>query len=194
MDVDRRGDSDVLATSVEDVDAFLLILDRHFDAIAAYVGRRVGSAHSEDLVSEVFVRAFGHRRRYDPNKADVLAWLFGIATNVLREHFRKSRKEVALANRMQLEAGVAVAASADDDSPRVPLIIEAVLGLSAKDREPLLLYALGDLENQQIANALDIPIGTVRSRINRARGRLRRQLGEAASTPRGLPKEGIANG
>ena len=188
MGLERQSDSELLVSSVEDADAFLVVFERHFDRIAGYVGRRAGVAHSEELVSEVFARAFAHRRRYDPTKADVLAWLYGIATNVLREHFRESRRELALADKMQAYTGGATTADADDGSPRVPLIVEAVRGLSAKDREPLFLYALADLDYQQIANALNVPVGTVRSRINRARGHLRRQLKEAWPIPRRLSK------
>jgi len=203
MTSELRTDSELLASSVANPEAFLGLFERHFDRIAEYVARRAGGGAGDELASEVFVRAFADRRRYDPNRADVLPWLYGIATNVLREHFRESRRELALAEKLSTEvaAGAAVASSRSDDdlASRVGV---AMRELSAKDREPLLLYALGDLDYQEIADALTVPIGTVRSRINRARAQLRQLLDDSAKTtraaavtaPRLLAREGTSNG
>lgn len=195
MGLETQTDEQAVASSVEDPDAFVLIFDRHFDRIAGYLSRRAPASRVEELTSEVFVRAFKGRRRYDPDKADVLPWLYGIATNVLRESAREERRFLALIDRVATSGlGSLSVFSGERATTLAPQIASALGRLAADEREPLFLYALADLDYRQIAEALDIPVGTVKSRINRARGRLRQELAEAVAPPQLFKEEGISNG
>lgn len=193
MNLSQRSDEEVLAFSVNDPDAFLMILDRHFDRMGAYIARRSEPSRAEELTTEVFVRAFANRRRYRRGTGEVLAWLYGIATNVLREARREKRRELDLLARIE-------ATAQDERSPGPndraigPVVASALLGLSEHEREPLLLYALADLDYAQIAAALDAPVGTIKSRMNRAREHLRRQLDQAAAVQQRAMKEGVQDG
>lgn len=195
MSLHHKSDAEVLSSSVEDPEAFLLVFDRHFDRIAGYMARRASASEVEELASEVFLRAFASRRRFDRSRADVLPWLYGIATNVLRENRRRERHELELVARMEAVArGGSGTEATNADGPLAPRVAGALLSLSSKEREPLLLYALADLDYGQIAEALDVPLGTVKSRINQARNRLRRELGETGGMPPRLIEKGLGNG
>ena len=123
--------------------------------------------------------AFDRRRRYDARYSDARPWLFEIATNLLRDHFRTVRRE-----EQKLTRSATLDALAPSDSePGVlerqllgPQLAQALQGLPAGDRDALLLLAWADLDYGQIAQALDVPLGTVRSRIHRARQRVRDHL------------------
>lgn len=139
---------------------------------------RAGSA-GEDIAAEAFRVAFDRRRRYDENYSDARPWLFGIATNLLREHFRSARREERKLERSLARDAVPRCDRELDDLERQllgPEVAAALEGIPAADRDALLLMAWADLDYEQIAHALGIPTGTVRSRIHRARQRLREHL------------------
>lgn len=194
MNLTQRSDEEVLVLSVENPEAFLVIFDRHFDRIAAYLARRSDAAQVDELSSEVFVRAFAHRRRFARERAEVVAWLYGIATNVLRENWRAERRQLELVARAKAIARGVRPAATTDEGLSMPLVASAIARLAANEREPLLLYALADLDYAQIAAALEVPVGTVKSRINRAREHLRRDLADSEIAARHLTKEGISDG
>src|SRR5829696_3726503 len=162
-------DGAAIARSVDDPDAFLIVFERHYDTIARYLARRLPVSLAEDLAAETFARAFEGRARYDRSRPDALPFLYGIAANLVRRHRRSEQRML----RAYARAG-AEAAPGPVDEPSDTRQLAAVLStLSADEREVLLLVAWADLEYAQIAEALAIPIGTVRSRLNRARARLR---------------------
>jgi RNA polymerase sigma-70 factor (ECF subfamily) len=162
---------------------FAAVFDRHYHAVHRYLARRVGPDLADDLAAETFTTAFDVRRRYDTAHPDALPWLFGIATNLLRHHHRGE------ARRLRAYARLDRPADADDgfdgiearlDAERAgPAIAEALMRLSAGERDVLLLFAWADLRYEEIAVALRIPIGTVRSRLNRARRRVCELIGES---------------
>lgn len=160
-----RSDAAVIATSVGDRGAFAEIFERHFDAIYSYLARRVGPQLAGDLAAEVFLTAFERRSRYDAGRPDALPWLYGIAANKVRRHRRdEDRRLRALA-----KSHMTPAAGAEHLFAMDALVAEALVSLQPGDREVLLLYAWADLAYDEIAVALDIPLGTVRSRLHRAR-------------------------
>lgn len=149
-------------------EAFEELFELHFDAIYAYLARRLGPDLARDLASETFTSAFAARKRYDAARGEVRPWLFGIANNLLRRHYRDEERRLrALARLDTPETGF---------PPEEPRLADALRELSAEERDVLLLFAWADLEYAEIASALDVPIGTVRSRLHRARGHIRAAL------------------
>src|SRR5215218_4283616 len=88
------SDSEALGASRADPRAFVVIFERHFDAVNRYLRRRVPADLADDLAAETFVRAFQHRRRYRAQRDDARPWLFGIAMNLVREHLRHEQREL----------------------------------------------------------------------------------------------------
>ncbi|WP_233492117.1 RNA polymerase sigma factor [Blastococcus sp. TF02A-30] len=173
-------DAELIASSVDDPAAFAPLFDRHAATVHRYLGRRVGEL-ADDLLSETFLVAFRRRGAYRAEHVEVRPWLLGIATNVVRGHERAERRRYRLlakaAGRPE-EHGEDPADSAarlDAEALRGPLAA-ALAGLKARDRDALLLLAWGDLGYAEIAAVLDVPVGTVRSRLNRARRQTRAAL------------------
>lgn len=166
-------DADLIRASMTDPDAFLVLLERHGAAIKRYVTRRVGTSHAEDLVSETFTAAFDGRGRYDPARPDALPWLLGIATNLLRAHWRAERRQLEAAGRLAgLERTAANGEPSSGDGFERAHVAEALRRLGRRDRDALLLFAWGELTYAEVALATGVPVGTVRSRIARARRKL----------------------
>jgi RNA polymerase sigma factor (sigma-70 family) len=159
-------------------DAFVEVVRRHEMAVHGYLARRAGQDMAGDLLSEVWLRSFAARGGYDPAQADALPWLYGIARNVLREHWRASP-----------HTGSGPAPEAvdpwDDVDARLDLaagakgMLTAVRALPRGEREVLLLVAWEQLTPAEAALVLGIPQGTARSRLHRARGALRQVLGRS---------------
>jgi RNA polymerase sigma-70 factor (ECF subfamily) len=148
----------------------------HLPAIVRYLRRRLGDDAAEDAAADVFTRALrAHAKGQDVS----LPWLFGVAANVISERHRSERRRLRAVERL---AGQAPRADlpAEPGAELDPELIRALRSLDRGDREALLLVAWGELSYEQVAEALSIPVGTVRSRIFRAR----RQLASAASTTR----------
>ncbi len=172
------SDADAIAASVDDPSAFDLVFDRHFDVVFRYLRRRVGRHRAEELAAETFAQALASRERFDAAYADARAWLFGIAVNLLRHHYRREEREL----RAFARSGSDPLASEEPSLERLDaeaskaVVASALAQLPAIEREALLLYAWAELGYGEIAQALGIPVGTVRSRLSRARGRLRELL------------------
>jgi RNA polymerase sigma factor (sigma-70 family) len=160
-----------------DADAFGALFERHARAIYNYCFRRTGDwARAEDLTSVVFLECW--RRRDVELKGDkVRPWLFGIATNVCRSQRRSLARHRAALRR--LPAPDRALEFADDtldrleDERRMRALLAFVTRLPKREQDVLALCLWADLSYEEAASALDIPVGTVRSRLARARGRLR---------------------
>jgi RNA polymerase sigma-70 factor (ECF subfamily) len=178
-----RTDAEVIAGSLDDPERFAVIFDRHADEIHRYAARRLGQQAAADVVSEVFLAAFRNRGRYQPSRTDARPWLYGIATKVISQQLR------AEGRRAHLLAAVAAAAPAEPAAAdigdriaalRLHEVLAGVLaGLSPADRELVLLVAWAELSYEQAAQALQIPIGTVRSRLHRVRAKVRHAVDPA---------------
>jgi RNA polymerase sigma factor (sigma-70 family) len=176
-----RSDAAIIAASIGDPQAFTALFARHFDAIDRWLHRRVGTPLAEDLAAETFTRAFDHRERFDPAFADARPWLFGIAANLVHDHQRAELRRLrALARVERWEAGsedlAAGAVARADAALAGPAVAAALARLRAEERDVLLLVAWAGLEYDEVATATGVPIGTVRSRLHRARRRLRAEL------------------
>jgi RNA polymerase sigma factor (sigma-70 family) len=189
---DQLDDGAVFARSVTDPEVFTIIFDRHYRAVYGYLARRVGSAIADDLAAETFVLAFEQRSAYRPEAERALPWLLGIAVNLLAHHRRSEARQLrALAAAGSLEAG----SHAESTAGSVPQRLVAGLEqLDDHDREALLLYAWAELKYAEIADVLGIPVGTVRSRLNRARRKLRNALEPPSDNVVQLRREGVAGG
>ena len=152
------SDAAIIERSVAVPECFAEIFDRHAEGIYRYAARRLGQQAAADVMSEVFLVAFRNRRRY----ARVLAAVPGVpATDVVADE-------------------VLDRVTAAQLRPR----IMRVLGeLSDSDRELVLLVAWAELSYEQAAQALGIPLGTVRSRLHRIRVKLRRVAGLNLASP-----------
>jgi RNA polymerase sigma-70 factor (ECF subfamily) len=179
-------DAQIISTSQSDPSRFGEIFDRHFPAIHRYVNRRVGRELADDLASETFSVAFRNRERFDPTREDAGPWLFGIAANLLRDHKRSERRRLLAYARTGIDpvqdGGFDAADARLDASAAGPAVARALARLTPGDRETLLLYAWADLSYQEIGDALAIPIGTVRSRIHRARQQVHEILAASGSS------------
>jgi RNA polymerase sigma-70 factor (ECF subfamily) len=173
-------DAEVIARSITEPECFALIFERHFDPIHRYVSRRLGELLADDLAMQVFTLAFDHRRRFRLEVASARPWLYGIATNLIRTHRRTERRLLAALCRLgACEVPAPDPTSSAERGAELRCVAQALSGLNDGQREVLLLHAWVGLCDAEIAAALDIPVGTVGSRLLRARRRLRSALDRA---------------
>jgi RNA polymerase sigma factor (sigma-70 family) len=165
-----------------DPDAFAAVYDRYADRIHGYCYRRSASWHvAEEITSGVFLEAWRRRADVvvDPD-AGVLPWLYGVAANLLRNHARSRRRYERFLARIpgqgtEPDFSEEVDGRVDRLAALEPLR-RALASLSDDDRDLLLLGIAEGLTPTQLATALNVPAGTVRSRLSRARRRLRNEL------------------
>ncbi|MEO3930117.1 RNA polymerase sigma factor [Micromonosporaceae bacterium B7E4] len=195
VDVGTLTDAAVIERSVRDPESFAVIFDRHAPYIRRYLARRLGADSADDLLAETFLAAFRRRERFDTGRPDARPWLYGIATNVVSQHRREEEREYRL--RQAYVPTPSEASHADRVTAVVTaqslrqVLCGALAGLSTGDRDVLLLIAWEELTYEETAAALEIPVGTVRSRLNRARKLLRGALG---SDPTDTIEEKSSNG
>jgi RNA polymerase sigma-70 factor (ECF subfamily) len=157
--------------------AFGTLFERHANEIYNFCFRRVGDwSTAEDLLSIVFLEAW-RRRGKDLPPGKVLPWLYGIAANVTRNQRRSQRRYAAALRRMPASpADPSFAELADallDDERQMQHMRVLVQGLPKHEQDVFALCGWSELSYEDAAVALDVPIGTVRSRLSRARARLR---------------------
>jgi RNA polymerase sigma-70 factor (ECF subfamily) len=182
--VDDESDAAVIAASLASPVSFGAIFDRHATVLHRYLVRRLGPDEAESMVGEVFRIAFEKRHTYDLERPTARPWLYGIATNLLAKHRRREARRIHAVARLaahrlppiDLADGVSSAVDAADLWPRVA---DAVTALPEPERDALVLHVWEGLSYEEVADALGVPIGTVRSRLNRARGRLRELAGSS---------------
>jgi RNA polymerase sigma-70 factor (ECF subfamily) len=155
--------------------------DRHVDTIHRYVARRIGDDEAAELTAETFRIALERFDRYDPERGGERPWLYGIASNVLRHHWRGEQRRLRAHLHHAIESHVPIgdpligAEVRVDAQRRLEQVVTAIEQLDPQDRDLLILIAWEGCTSSEAAQALDIPAGTVRSRLNRIRARLREQ-------------------
>ena len=157
------------------------VFDAYFPEIHRYAAKRLGRDAAADVAAQTFLEAFRQRERYDPERANVRTWLYGIATKVVGRH---QRTETRL---LRLRARLGSGRGAEEHTERVDSRVSAeglrgkldraIAALPRGQRDVLLLVALAELSHDEVAAALGISYGTVGSRLNRARTTLRKALG-----------------
>jgi len=178
-------DGAAIAASVRDPRAFEAVFERHFDVVWRYACRRAGAQVADDVAAQTFVVAFDRRSRFRDGVCSARPWLLGIATNLLRRHRRTelTRLRAQAAAPIERSPGMDEAVDRATAATLAPVAARALAKLPRRDREILALLAWAELTYEQIAEALGIPVGTVRSRAHRARVRVRELLeAEAAIT------------
>jgi len=181
-DDDADDDAALIERSRHDPEAFAGLYDRHAAPLHRYAARRLGVSAADDIVADTFFDAFRGRHRYNLSVSDARPWLYGIAANLIGKH---SRAEVRMLRAYARTGADPVLAEAHIDEADGRLasaavrqdLAAALAGLAAGDRDVLLMIAWADLSYTEVATALGIPVGTVRSRLHRARARIRTALG-----------------
>lgn len=160
-----------------DAEAFGLLFERHARAIYNYCFRRTGDwVASEDILSIVFLEAW-RRRDVELAEGVVLPWLYGVATNVVRNHRRSQRRLAAAVRRLPKEEAESDFSEASDerldDERQMRTALAMLDQLPRREQEVFVLCAWTGLSYEHAAIALGVPVGTVRSRLSRSRARMR---------------------
>lgn len=178
----HADDATIISLSVFDPEQFAIVFRKHAPAIQRYVTRRIGHEAADDVVAETFLVAFRQRASYRDDERDCLPWLYGIATNLVGRHWRTEVRQLRLLARTGADPvteaftdRVDAAVTADSAKARLGA---ALAGLPANQRDALLLVAWAGLSYDQAALATGVPLGTIQSRVSRARRRLRLQLAD----------------
>ena len=174
-------DVECVERSLTEPKAFGLIFDRHFRAVHTYLHRRAGRDLADDLAAETFALAYSQRASWRAS-GSVLPWLYGIATNLLHRHRRTERRRLHAYGRNGVDRWTTYedeATARVDGSSLDARLASALAAMRPRERDALLLYALADLGYEEIALALDVPVGTVRTWLYRARLTAQRELAGA---------------
>ena len=159
----------------DDADAFGLLFARHGPRIHGYVLRRTGDpAVAEDITAVVFLEAWRRRAGVTLDQPSALPWLYGVAGNVTRRWHRSRRRHQAALTRL---AGLparspALVETQAEAAEEAAAVLARIAGLPRRQREVLVLSVWEGLSHHEIAVALGIAPGTVKSRLSRARAHL----------------------
>ncbi len=187
-------DAAIITESIDWPAAFGEIYDRHASVLLGYLVRRVGQSEAEGLLGELFRIAFEKRATFDVTRPNARPWLYGIAARLILKHYRSTGRQSHAMTRL-------ASVRTDDSDPFDEAIVDradrsqqlaqtlaAINRLPEADREVLLLFAWEGLSYGLIAEALDIPVGTVRSRLNRIREHLREPRATSGKEPDNIPR------
>ena len=176
--MDAESDAAIIAASLEQPAQFGVLFDRHATTLYRYFVRRAGPDEADGLLGELFRVAFERRTTYQLERADARPWLYGIGTKLLAKHRRSEARRLRATARLAARGttagdftdGIAATLDAAQLWPRVS---EVIATLPDGERDALLLFVWEGLSYEEIADSLEIPVGTVRSRLNRVRRRMR---------------------
>lgn len=193
-------DSEIIRRSLTHPPAFAELFDRHSRSVNAFATYRIGRHAAEDVLSETFLVAFRRRADYDDDVESAVPWLLGIASRLIRRHRAVEAKHwrsfavSVTGDEHSSDGGFDEAMTRVDAERRVQSMKSRIAALAPRDRETLLLYAWHGLTYDEVATALGVPVGTVRSRLNRVRRRLdpaRRAQAHAQSVE--VEQEGVSH-
>lgn len=161
-----------------DADAFGVLFERHGRALYNFLFRLCGDwSEAEDLTSATFLVAYRRRGCSNVEEGKVLPWLYGVALNAARNRrrsLRRGRLALGRAGAPRAEHDIGPDALARIDAERrMRELLPLIRSLPRRERDVLSLCGLGGLSYEDAAAALGVPVGTVRSRLSRARARLR---------------------
>jgi RNA polymerase sigma-70 factor (ECF subfamily) len=169
-------DAELISRSLAgDGESFVEMISRHEAVVGAYLHRRVGRSVAEELLAEVWIAAFGSRGTYDHTYDDARPWLFGVARNTLRRHWRNRRPEDLVGDLSDLAPGSDPWPAVDDRLDGAAMLRNALADLRLNQRDVLTLVVWEELSIADAARALGIPVGTARYALHQARLSLRDQ-------------------
>ena len=172
---ESRSDAEIILASIENPDEFGEIFDRHYDRVYAYAARRLKPSDAADVTAEVFLKAFRLRKRFDVKYPSCFPWLLGIARNTAGDRLRATKRRERVYLRLQGDTTPSMSDQADERlvAEATSRQLNSALGaLPRNDREAFLLFAVDGLTYAEIGATLNIPAGTVGSRIARARRKI----------------------
>jgi RNA polymerase sigma factor (sigma-70 family) len=148
--------------------------ERHSDDVYRYIARRLGADLAADLTADTFRIALQRSEAFDPAAGHERAWLYGIASNLIRGQWRTERRRLHAMQRAGSRAETAIDPLLDADgrvdaAPALAAVLALVADLAPDDRDLLTLTAWEGCSYAEAAAALGIPVGTVRSRLHRIR-------------------------
>ena len=176
----EADDAFLIERSRREPEVFAGVFHRHAPEIKRYVTRRLGADAAEDVVADTFLAAF-RGRGLRPVTVQRSPWLYGIATNLIRRHKRVEVRQLRVLERTGVDPVTVPFTERSDERLSAGAVrrrlAAALTRLPAGHRDVLLLVTWGGLTYVEAAQAMDIPVGTVRSRANRARSKVRKELG-----------------
>ncbi len=206
---DDLSDGDLwLRARAGDSEAFAGVFERHREPVRAYCARRSGSLDAaDDLVSIVFLEAWRRRADVELIYDSVLPWLYGVAGRTVQRRTRTALRHRRLLDRLSNHAPVdpggpagdpvfadhadQVAARVDDER-HLRQVTASLSRMGRLDQEVLLLCLWQELDTASAAIALQVPVGTVKSRLSRARARLQQATRDGAGPPLDLRPQSTA--
>ncbi|GAA4512091.1 RNA polymerase sigma factor [Actinoallomurus oryzae] len=174
-------DAEIIRLSGREPERFAEIFDRYYAEVYGYAERRLGPSLADDVAAETFLIAFDRRDRYDAAHSIARPWLYGIASNLISRHHRAETRHYRALTRVGPPG--TVDGPADQALGRVDAqsnrgrLARALAAIPRGDRDVLLLVAWAGMTGEEAGRALDIPSGTARSRLHRARRKIRAALG-----------------
>jgi RNA polymerase sigma-70 factor (ECF subfamily) len=174
-DMPEKTDEALLDLAGRDETAFMMLFERHREVIFRVAYRLTNSdAAAEDITQECFLSLLNAAGRFDPAKGSLRTWLYGAVRNQARRYHGLRDGETDLDDTEIDEAAEQGQALLQQE--RSQLIRQAISALPLQQREALILFQYEELPLEEIATILSIDIGAVKSRLHRARARLRRIL------------------
>lgn len=177
-----------------DEEAFALLYRRHQGPLYRFALRMTGSPWgAEEIVQDVFMLLIREPKKYDPTRGPLAGLLFGIARNRVMKHLERAPREVALEEKNEDGTGSGIVlqdsytpAAWVEKQERAQHVRAAVLELPVEFREAIVLCELEEMSYEEAAQALNCPIGTIRSRLHRGRALLLARLEMLRAAPRGM--------
>lgn len=175
---ERTPDDDALVGSCTDADRFVMVFEMRHREIWQYLAARLGRDEADELLSEVFLRAFAARSRFDPYRGSARSWLYGIANNVCRECLRRRPGNESPKSQSRSTEVPDFA----DGIAEWRTLHSALTSLSEDHRAVVLLVTVAGLSYEEASRVLKVPVGTVRSRLSRGLNQLRPVIDEYRRT------------
>ncbi len=199
MGLEGLSDADLWErVTAHDGEAFAVLFDRHSSKVYNHCFRRSAEwSMAEDLTSVVFLEAWRKRRQVRLHGDSVLPWLLAVANNCLRNAERSRRRYHRLLAKLPRPEDTppldAQTSARVDDEVTMRRLLLVFRQLNTEDQEVIALCDWSGLSYEEAATALDIPVGTVKSRLSRARTRLRTLMAPACAGPESSTEHGGVN-
>jgi len=174
----KTRERDLVERAKRDPRAFAVLYRQHYAAIAGYIFRRTGDATvTDDLTADTFMTAMRALPRFRHRGVPIRSWLYRIATTSIHRWLRKSQSRVVFSDPGQLaSAGPPAVTAAEDPEASLATARTALMSLKPKHQAVLALHYLEGMSVEEVAAVIGCRVGTVKSRLSRAREALRERL------------------